>query len=127
MNEEIASLKKNNTWKLVEKPGNRRTVGCKWIFIIKEGLTVSEPRRYKARLVAKGYTQMEEDDFKKVFSPMVRHASIRVLLALTAVHDLELDQLDVKTAFLYGRLHKEILMTQPEGYVDSENQTMFAC
>ena len=51
---------------------------------------------------------------------MVRHAYIRVLLALTAVHDLELDQLDVKTAFLYETLHEEILMTQLEGYVDSE-------
>ena len=51
---------------------------------------------------------------------MVKHASIRVLLALTAVHNLELDQLDVKTAFLHGRLQEEILMTQPEGYVDFE-------
>ncbi|KAH9698599.1 hypothetical protein KPL71_024065 [Citrus sinensis] len=120
MNEEIASLKKNHTWILVEKAGNRRTVGCKWVFRVKEGLTASEPSRYKARLVAKGYTQREGVDFKEVFSPVVRHASIRVLLAMTAVHDLELDQLDVKTAFLHGRLQEEILMTQPEGYVDSE-------
>ncbi|KAH9648352.1 hypothetical protein KPL70_025549 [Citrus sinensis] len=87
---------------------------------VKEGLTASEPSRYKARLVAKGYTQREGVDFKEVFSPVVRHAPIRVLLAMTAVHDLELDQLDVKTAFLHGRLHEEILMTQPEGYVDFE-------
>ncbi|KAH9779137.1 Integrase catalytic domain-containing protein [Citrus sinensis] len=120
MNEEIASLKKNHTWILVEKAGNRRTVGCKWVFRVKEGLTASEPSRYKARLVAKGYTQREGVDFKEVFSPVVRHASIRVLLAMTAVHDLELDQLDVKTAFLHGRLQEEILMTQLEGYVDSE-------
>ena len=57
-------------------------------------------------------------DFKEVFSPVVRHASIRVLLALTAVNDMELDQLDVKTTFLHGRLEEEILMTQPEGYID---------
>ncbi|KAH9657534.1 hypothetical protein KPL70_023118 [Citrus sinensis] len=120
MNEEIASLKKNHNWILVEKAGNRRTVGCKWVFRVKEGLTTSEPSRYKARLVAKGYTQREGVDFKEVFSHVVRHASIRVLLAMTAVHDLELDQLDVKTAFLHGRLQEEILMTQPEGYVDSE-------
>ncbi|KAH9724032.1 hypothetical protein KPL70_007344 [Citrus sinensis] len=120
MNDEIASLKKNHTWILIEKPGNRRTVGCKWVFRVKEGLTASEPKRYKARLVANGYTQREGVDFKEVFSPVVRHASIRVLLAMTAVHDLELDQLDVKTAFLHGRLQEEILMTQPEGYVDSE-------
>ncbi|KAH9793265.1 hypothetical protein KPL71_004467 [Citrus sinensis] len=93
MNDEITSLKKNHTWILVEKPSNRRTVGCKWGFRVKECLIASEPRR---------------------------HASIRVLLALIAVYDLELDQLDVKTAFLHGRLHEEILMTQPEGHVDSE-------
>lgn len=59
-------------------------------------------------------------DFKEHFSHVVRHASIRVLLALTAVKDMELNQLDVKTAFRHGRLHEEILMTQPEGYVDSK-------
>lgn len=50
-------------------------------------------------------------DFKEDFSPVVRHASIRVLLALTAVKDMELNQIDVKTAFRHGRLHEEILMT----------------
>ena len=59
MNDEITSLKKNHTWILVEKPSNRRTVGCKWGFRVKECLIASEPRRYKVRLVAKGYTQRE--------------------------------------------------------------------
>ena len=66
MNDEIASLKKNHTWILVEKPGNRRIVGCKWVFRAKEGLTTNELRRYKARLVAKRYTQREGVDFKEV-------------------------------------------------------------
>lgn len=43
-------------------------------------------------------------NFKKGFPLVVRHASVRVLLALTTVHDMELDQLDIKTAFLHGRL-----------------------
>ncbi|KAH9786526.1 hypothetical protein KPL71_010287 [Citrus sinensis] len=76
----------------------------------------SEPRRFKAKLVAKGYTQMEGIDFKEVFSPVVRHASIRVLMAITATQNLELEQLDVKTAFLHGNLQEEIFMSQPEGY-----------
>ncbi|KAH9751315.1 hypothetical protein KPL71_014247 [Citrus sinensis] len=65
--------------------------------------------------------QNDEDEPKsyketEVFSPVVRHASIRVILALTTVQDMELDQLDVKTAFLHGRLQEEIFMTQPEGF-----------
>ena len=75
-----------------------------WIFKFKEGLTSSEPKRFKARLVAKGYTQKEWVDFKEVFPLVVRHASIRVILSLTAIQDMELDQLDVKIAFLHGRL-----------------------
>ena len=120
MNEEISSLYKNNTWELVMKPEKRKLIGCKWIYRIKEGLTASEPRRFKARLVAKGYTQKEGVDFKEIFSPVVRHTSIRVLLAMIAVFDMELDQLDVKTAFLHGILQEEILMVKPEGYVDPE-------
>ncbi|KAH9650187.1 hypothetical protein KPL70_026271 [Citrus sinensis] len=122
MNEEMSSLYKNNTWELVMKPEKRKLIGCKWIYRIKDGLTASEPRRFKARLVAKGYTQKEGVDFKEVFSPVVRHTSIRVLLAMTAVYDMELDQLDVKTAFLHGILQEEILMVQPEGYVDPERR-----
>ncbi|KAH9782190.1 Integrase catalytic domain-containing protein [Citrus sinensis] len=120
MNEEMSSFYKNNTWELVMKPEKRKLIGCKWIYKIKDGLTASEPRRFKARLVAKGYTQKEGVDFKEVFSPIVRHTSIRVLLAMTAVYDMELDQLDVKTAFVHGILQEEILMVQPEGYVDPE-------
>ena len=70
--------------------------------------------------MAKGCTKKEGVDFKQVFSPVVRHTSIKVLLAMIAVYDMELDQLDVKTAFLHGILQKEILMVQPEGYVDLE-------
>ena len=111
MDDETAFMYKNKTWELVMKPANRRVVGCKWIYKVKESLTQAEPRRFKARLVAKGYTQRERVDFKEVFSPVVRHASIRVILALTAVEDMELDQLDVKTAFLHGRLQEEIFMS----------------
>ncbi|KAH9650014.1 hypothetical protein KPL70_026198 [Citrus sinensis] len=118
MDDEISFLYRNNTWELVRKPNNRRLVGCKWIYRIKDGVSTTEPRRFKARLVAKGYTQNEGIDFKEVFSHVVRHASIRVLLALTAVYDMELDQLDVKTTFLHGNLQEEIFMTQPEGYTD---------
>ena len=76
-----------------------------------------EVARYKAHLVAKGFSQREGIDFNEVFSPVVKHSSIRVLLAMVALFDLELEQLDVKTAFLHGELEEQIYMKQPEGFV----------
>ena len=84
-----------------------------------DGLTTIEPRRFKARLVARGFTQNEGIDFTEVFSSVVRHASIRIILALVVVQDMHLEQMDVKTAFLHGELQEEIVMQQPEGYVAS--------
>ena len=56
MNEEIESLQKNHTWKLIEKPKNQKIVGCKWVFKRKEGIPRVENAKFKVRLVAKGYT-----------------------------------------------------------------------
>ncbi|GKV16510.1 hypothetical protein SLEP1_g27143 [Rubroshorea leprosula] len=101
MIEEIESLHKNQTWKLVMPPKGQRIVGCKWVFRRKEGNSGVETPRFKARLVAKGFTQREGIDFHEVFSSMVKHSSIRILLAMVTLYDLELEQLDVKTAFLH--------------------------
>ena len=116
MVEELESLHKNQTWDLVQLPKGKRAIGCKWVFKKKEGIPGVENARYKARLVAKGYNQKEGIDYDEVFSPVVKHTSIRVLLAIVAQFDLELEQLDVKTAFLHGELEETIYMAQPEGY-----------
>ena len=63
---------------------------------------------FKARLVEKGLNQKEGIEYNEIFSPVVKHSSIRVLLALVAQFDLELQQLDVKTAFLHGDLEETI-------------------
>ena len=102
---------------MVKLPIGRHFVGCKWIFKRKTGIPGAEVIRYKARLVAKGYSQKEGVDYNEIFSPVVRHTSIRVLLALVTHHNLELEQLDVKTAFLHGELEEDILMRQPEGFI----------
>jgi len=67
--------------------------------------------------VAKGFTQIEGIDYEETFSPIVMFFSIHLLLALVAHLDLELFQLDVKTAFLNGNLKEEIYMDQPIGFV----------
>lgn len=75
-------------------------------------------KQFKARLVVRGFTQKEGFDFNDVFLPVVKHGSIRMLLAMVTKFDLELEQMDEKTAFLYGNLDETILMRQPGGYVE---------
>ncbi|KAE8693200.1 Cellulose synthase-like protein D2 [Hibiscus syriacus] len=118
MDEEMQSLQKNNTWKLAQLPKGKRAIGCKWVFVNKDGSHSKKYVRYKARLVTKGYAQKEGIDYNEVFSPVMKHSSIRILLALVAQLNLELAQLDVKTAFLHDDLEEEIYMTQSEGYKD---------
>ena len=115
MHEEIESLHKNDTWELVRLPKGQRAVRCKLVYKKKEGNPVKNTR-FKARLVAKGYTQKWSVYLNEVFSPFVRYTFIRVLLVLVALQDLELEQLDVKTAFLHGELEEQIYMQQPEGF-----------
>ncbi|KAL0292972.1 UNVERIFIED_CONTAM: Retrovirus-related Pol polyprotein from transposon TNT 1-94 [Sesamum radiatum] len=124
MNEEMESLRKNNTWVLVPKPKNASVIDCKWLFKIKQE---NETTRYKARLVAKGFTQKEGVDYTEIFSPVVKFTTVRILLALVAHHDWELKQMDVKTAFLHGDLEEKIFLNQPCGFVDKKNQIMYAC
>ncbi|GKB82687.1 retrovirus-related pol polyprotein from transposon TNT 1-94 [Tanacetum coccineum] len=96
-------------------------VSSKWLYKIKEGIEGVQKPRYKARLVARGFTQRASIDYNEVFSPVVRHTSIRVILALTACKDYELEQLDVKTTFLHGNLEEVIYMRQPPGYEQGNN------
>ena len=67
--------------------------------------------------MAKGFGQIPGVDYNDVFSPVVKHNSIRTFFGIVAMHDLELEQLDVKTAFLHGELDEEIYMDQPEGFI----------
>lgn len=127
MDEEMSSLERNNTWELVQKPRNKIVVGCKWTYKIKDELTESDPKRFKAKLVAKGYTQKESIDFKEVFSLVVRHASIRILLSLTAIFDLESDQSNVKTDFLHSELQEEIYMHSLKDMLLQTRLIMYAC
>nr|GEU55784.1 retrovirus-related Pol polyprotein from transposon TNT 1-94 [Tanacetum cinerariifolium] len=114
--EEMGSLRKNKTWELVDHLAGQKLVSCEWLFKIKKGIKGVQKPRYKARLVARGFTQRAGIDYNKVFSLIVRHTSIQVILALTACKDYELDQLNVKTTFLHGNLKKVIYMKQPPGY-----------
>ena len=77
---------------------------------------IKQDSRKKAHHVAKGFSQVEGFDFNEIFSPVVRFKTVRLMLALSLLEDWYIEALDVKTAFLYGKLDEEIYMHQPEGF-----------
>lgn len=123
MKEELKSMSDNNVWDLVELPKGSKRVGCKWVFKTKRD-SKGNIERYKARLVTKGFTQKDGVDYKETFSPVSKKDSLRIVLALVAHYDLELHQMDVKTAFLNGDLEEEVYMAQPEGFVTAGKENL---
>ena len=107
MRDELDSKARIDVWELLDLHLGRNVIGNKWVFKVTRWADGSLDR-FKARLMAKGYTQVEGVDYEETFSPMVRLASVPLLLALVVHLDLELFQMDVKTAFLNENLEEEI-------------------
>jgi transposase InsO family protein len=117
--EELESIKANETWKIVDLPKARTPIKSRWVFRIKRG-SGGEIIRYKARVVAKGFTQRYGIDYLETYAPVVKLSSLRILLALAAARNYEIDQTDIKTAYLLGTLDEEIYMEIPQAVVVKE-------
>lgn len=114
--QEIKSLNDNKTFSLASLPEGKTTIGSRWTFDLKPGMN-NEPLRYKARLVAKGYSQRPGEDYGETYASVVTYDAFRMLMSTSAAKDLEMRQVDIKTAFLNGPLEEEIYLQQPEGFI----------
>lgn len=118
---EYRALEKNETWEITDLPQGKRIVGCRWLFSVKHQPD-GTVERLKARLVAKGYTQSYGIDYQETFAPVAKLNTIRILLSLAVNLDWPLLQLDVKNAFLNGKLEEEVYMDIPEGFRDNSTR-----
>ena len=119
MGSEYSYLLMNDTWDAVPPPEGKNIVGSCWILKVKRDKNGSVDH-FKARLVAQGYSQVRGVDYDKVFSPVAPNTSVILLLPLANAHDLQIHQMDVKTAFLHGSLDCKIYMSQPAGFVNPD-------
>lgn len=104
MVEEMKALAKNHIWDLVETPNDRAVIGNRWIYKLNQP-TNGNTLRYRTRILA-----WEGIDYGETLSPVVRFDSITATLAITASENLQMQQFDVKTAFLYGNIEEDIYM-----------------
>nr|QBH67436.1 hypothetical protein UE_1370 [Ustilago esculenta] len=109
---ELNSHQENNTWTVVDAPNNANIICCQWVFKVKwKGDGTID--KYKARLVAQGYTQVHGFDYKETFTPVVKMATLRMLMIMSLQYDMKIYQLDVITAYLNGELDVNLYMRQP--------------
>ncbi|KAJ9555363.1 LOW QUALITY PROTEIN: hypothetical protein OSB04_009977 [Centaurea solstitialis] len=118
MKAEMQSMYDNQ--ELTDLPQHCKAVGRKWVFKKKTDMD-GNVHTFKVRLVAKGFTQTHGIDYDETFSPVAMLKSIRILMAISAYFNYEIWQMDVKTAFLNGKLTEDVYMEQPEGFEDPKN------
>lgn len=117
MQRKYDSLMDNHTWTLVPPPPGRKIIECKWVYKIKY-TSKGTIDKYKARLVAKGYNQVHEVDYTETFSHVIKHDSIRVIIAIATVVRLHMRPFDIGTAYLNNDLTTRIYMKHPEGFIN---------
>lgn len=111
-NDELKSLLENDTFDVVDETDNMKIISTKWVFDVKytpEG----KVDRFKARCVARGFEQREGIDYDSTFAATAGATTIRTYITVCKVFGMQIHQLDVKTAFLYGKLDRDLFVKPP--------------
>nr|GEZ13706.1 zinc finger, CCHC-type [Tanacetum cinerariifolium] len=125
INDEMDSIMGNNTWVLTDLPPGCRPLGCKRI--LKRKLKVDGTiEKFKARLLIQGFKQKYRIEYFDTYASLARISTIRLLIAMASIHNLIIHQMDVKIAFLNGKLEEEVYVNQPLGFImpGNENKLM---
>lgn len=117
MNEELEALESNNTWEITDLPHGKHAIGCNWLYTTKYNPKTLKIERHKSRLVGLGNRQKEGIDYKETFAPVAKMTTVRSLLAIAALNGWNVQQVDVKIAFLHGDLQELVYMNLPQGYL----------
>ena len=116
MDRELKSLDEMGAFEEADLPMGERAIGLKWVFDRKTDANgVNIAGKEKARLVAQGFNQ-RPGQYDQTYAPVAKMASVRILLAWAAVHDLEIFQFDCKTAFLHAKLRHPVYGRQIPGF-----------
>lgn len=124
--EEITKVHILNTWTLIPITPDMNVLSSGWVHTVKlnpDGTV----KQLKSRLVARGNQQEEGVDYLETFSPVVRTATIRVMLNVATARDWPIKQLDMSSAFLHGELSEPVYMFQPDGFVDPNRPDHVCC
>jgi hypothetical protein len=124
MEDEYRALMSNGTWELVYQPRGSNVVTSKWVIMHKLHADGSFDR-YKARWVLWCFTQRPRVNYDETFSPVMKPATVRTVLAIAVSHDWLVQQLDVKNAFLHGTLSEIVFCSQPTGFIDPAHPDLF--
>ncbi|GKB58096.1 retrovirus-related pol polyprotein from transposon TNT 1-94 [Tanacetum coccineum] len=119
MQDKLNQFARNKVWTLVPAPYGKTIIGSKWVFRNKRDETRIIIKN-KARLVAQGYNQQEGIDYDETFAPVARLEAIKIFLAFATYMNFIVYQMDVKSAFLNGKLKEEVYVKQLLGFESSK-------
>lgn len=123
MDREISSIEENQTWEIVDKPVNKQILDTKWVYAFKDNETGTD--KFKARLVVRGFKQDERSfNYEDIYAPVAKMTTIRTLLSVGVENDFHFHQLDIKTAFLNGKLDDEVYLNAPPGIPLGNNKVL---